>query len=434
MRSIEKVIPYARNPRKNEAAVDAVAASIAEFGFQQPIVVDAKGVIVCGDTRYKAARRIGMTEVPVQVATGLTPAQVKAYRIADNRLSEIAEWDEDLLALEVEELKEQDPDLDLSLLLGFTERELNELLDGEGEPGLTEPDDIPEPPEVPVTEPGDMWLLGEHRLLCGDCTKAADVERLMGKEKVSLLATDPPYFVDYGGKDFQRPKKAVGKSLEHFHDIPAEKAAETVEAFLSIALSHARKNPAIYVWHAHSRFHIIREVFGKLGIIAHQQIIWVKPTLVLGHSIYAYRHEPCVFGWKKGKKPTMVSRKVTNTHGTVWVLGLARTGDPAEEPEFYQDIWELDWEGSGRAKEKGHPTVKPVEVFAIPMRMHTRPGDVCYEPFCGSGTQIIAAEQHDRRCFAVEIEPVYCDVAVRRWEEFTGTKARKEKGDDERSD
>jgi len=150
----------------------------------------------------------------------------------------------------------------------------------------------------------------------------------------------------------------------------------------------------------------------------------VKPTLVLGHSIYAYRHEPCVFGWRKGKKPPMVSRKVTNVHGTVWVLDLKRTGDQ-EDPEFYQDIWELDWEGSGRAKEKGHPTVKPVEVFAIPMRMHTRPGDICYEPFCGSGTQIIAAEQHDRRCFGLEIEPVYCDVAVRRWEEFTGKKARR---------
>jgi DNA modification methylase len=247
----------------------------------------------------------------------------------------------------------------------------------------------------------------------------------MDGHKAQLLATDPPYLVDYTGDN--RPK--AGKDWSNlYHEVDIQDAYGFYKGYLSIALQYIEKDSAIYMWHASKRIDVIQQVFNELGILIHQMIIWVKPCAILTYSIYPWRHEPCIFGWLQGNKPKI--KGAANKTGTVWVTGLLRTGDP-ESPEYYTDIWEVDWDGKKRSPGKDHPTIKPTEVFAIPMRVHTNPGDICYEPFNGSGSQIIAAERLGRRCFAMELEPVFCDVAVRRWEEFTGRKGKRhEKGNE----
>jgi len=283
---------------------------------------------------------------------------------------------------------------------------------------LTYDDEIPKPPKKAVTKPHDLWILGQHRLFCGDSTKQADVKRLMGRRKASLFATDPPYCVDYTGAD--RPTGGKNWS-DVYHETDIEDPARFMIEFYTVGLRYVLNNTALYLWHAGKRRRMIEDVCEELGILIHQQIIWVKPCVVFGYSLYAWRHEPCLLMWIKGKKPPYKPKD--KSIGTIWPVGYIKSGDPTT-PEYYTDVWELDWEGKKRNPGIEHPTVKPVEVFAIPMRVHTRPGDICYEPFCGSGSQIIAAEKLGRRCFALELEPVFCDVAVKRWEEWTGKKAR----------
>jgi DNA modification methylase len=391
---ISRIKPYPANPRVNDAAVAAVAASLKEFGFRQPLVVDADGMLVVGHTRWKAALHLGLTQVPVHVASELTPAQCKAYRIADNQTASIAEWDYELLPVELTDLKDMAFDLNL---LGFDEDELEKLLGPEVKEGLTPPDEIPEPPDEAVTQPGDLWKLGEHFLLCGDSTKAEDVDRVMAGEQAALIATDPPYLVDYTG---ERPNDSGKDWTDTYREIDIKDA----EGFFRSVFTNAKRviapHAAIYTWHAHRRCGVIQKVWADLGILDHQQIIWVKPAPVFGFVYYHFRHEPCMVGWVQGSKP------------------------PHDGQHEFTSVWEVDWKGKARVATE-HPTSKPVELFARPIRKHTRKGDVCYEPFSGSGSQIVAAEQLGRRCRAIEITPTFCDVAVRRWEEFTGKKAER---------
>lgn len=306
---------------------------------------------------------------------------------------------EDYLSLRLDQLREECNDLESENI------------------GNTLPDDIPEPPKEAITKPGDLWILGDHRLLCGSSTVDADVHRLMDGKPAQLLATDPPYMVDYTGAD--RP--GGGKDWSNlYHEVDIPDAEKFYRDFYSIALQYVDEAAGMYLWHADRRLILIRKIWEELGLLVHQHIIWVKPCTVLTFSVYPWRHEPCVFGWRKGHKPHF--RPSKKQIGSVWFVNLLRSGDP-ESPEYYSDIWEVDWEGKKRNTGLDHPTVKPTEIFAIPMRVHTKPGDICYEPFSGSGSQIIAAERLGRRCFAMELEPVFCDVAVKRWEEFTGRKA-----------
>lgn len=394
---IGRVVPYARNPRRNEMAVAKVAASIKEYGFRQPIVVDEEMVIIAGHTRLMAAQQLGLKKVPVHVATGLTQAQVKAYRLADNRTHEEAEWDEELLAIELGELEEQGFELELT---GFDAIELERLLEDDSPEGSSKgEDDVPEVKEEAISKKGDLWLLGGHRLLCGDSTSEEDVRRLFEGQKAQLFSTDPPYLVDYTGAD--RPG-GVGKDWsESYNEVDIKDADKFFSSVFSLAQKLLKENAAWYCWHAHKRAALIEKVWEKLGVINHQQIIWVKPAAVHSYSYYPWRHEPCLMGWHQGHKP---KHDGNNEHGIT-------------------SVWELDWEGKARAGKTEHPTQKPVEIFAIPMRKHTKEGEICYEPFSGSGSQIIAGEKCHRRVYAMEVSPPFVDAAVRRWEKYTGKKA-----------
>jgi len=396
---IGRVRPYERNPRKNDEAVDAVAASIREFGWRQPIVVDGEGVIIVGHTRLKAALKLGVRKVPVHVAAGLSAEQVKALRIADNKTGELATWDLELLPLELAELRAAEFDLST---LGFDMAEVEAMLAPAGNPGNTAADDTPDPPAERdvVTRPGDMWVLGRHRLLCGDSTRAADVDRLMEGKRAALVATDPPYLVDYTG---QRPDHEGGNEggkdwTADYREIDIKDADAFFRAVFANVVRVVAPRAAIYCWHAHKRCGVIQRVWEDLGVLDHQSVVWVKPTPVFGRVFWHFRHEHCIMGWVQGSKP-------------------AHDGDHSME---LSSVWELDWEGKARVIGNEHPTQKPVEIFARPMRKHTRPGDVCFEPFSGSGSQIIAGEREGRRVFAVEISPAFVDVAVRRWELLAG--------------
>jgi DNA modification methylase len=399
---VARLKPYERNPRlHSDDQVAKVAASIASYGWTVPLLVTEDGEVIAGHGRLLAARHLGFDEVPVIRLSHLSPEQVRAYRVADNQLVLAGAWDEELLAAELHALNEAGFDLDLT---GFVQEELDQLLAplDEGD-GLAGEDVIPEPPVNPVSRTGDLWLLDEHRLLCGDSTKADDVIRLMNSEKAILFATDPPYLVDYDGTN--HPSKQGGpdknKDWGASYGITwddSSQGPELYEGFIRQAIEHAvLPNAAWYCWHASRRQAMVEGVWEKFGAFVHQQIVWAKDRGILTRSYYLWQHEPCFFGWLKGNKPPRISDDYPST---VWTLPTVKVGEKTE-----------------------HPTSKPVEVFAIPMRQHTRPGEVCYEPFSGSGSQIIAGATTGRRVYAIEISPQYVDVAVRRWQTASGRTA-----------
>jgi len=379
--------------RHGERNLQTIQASLARFGQQKPIVVGPDGVVVAGNGTLEAARALGWTEIAV-VRTTLEDAERIAFAIADNRSSDLAEWDDEALVKAVEGMDE-----DLREAAGFLEAELDDILEGLRPEGGEDLDDQgpEEPPAVPVTKRGDLWLLGDHRLLCGDSTSAEDMDQLLAGEKAALLATDPPYCVDYTGAD--RPEDSGKDWSETYKEVEIADLGDFLRQTLTAVLPHLRDDAGIYVWHAHLQYPVIHEVFTENGLLLHQPIIWSKPSSTFTYSFYRWSHEPCLFGWKKGHKPPhYLENKITT-------------------------VWEVDWEGKQRIVGNEHPTQKPVELFAIPMRQHTKPGAVVLEPFCGSGSQLIAAEQEGRRCRAMEVAPVFVDVAVRRWEKATGKEA-----------
>jgi len=397
---VDRLIPYARNARTHdEGQVAQIAGSIAEFGFVNPILIGADGGVIAGHGRLMAARKLGLDDVPVIRLGHLSETQRRALIIADNKIAENAGWDEELLRLELTDLKAEDFNLDLT---GFDLSEIDRLLQAEDDGPSSETqegdDEVPEPPVEPVSRMGDLWLLGDHRLLCGDSTNIDDVKRLMNGEKASLFATDPPYLVDYTGAD--RPHGGHDWS-DLYREVDIKDAAGFLRAVFTSALSVCQDNAAWYCWHAHKRAALIEQIWSALGVLNHQQIVWVKPAAIPTHSYYPWRHEPCLMGWKQGNKPP---HKGDNSHSVT-------------------SVWELDWEGSARPVGAEHPTQKPIEVFAIPMRRHTQSGGICYEPFSGSGSQIIAGERLGRSVRAMELQPVFVDVGVRRWEKATGKSA-----------
>jgi len=396
---LEQLIPYARNPRKNADAIATVAASLKEFGWRQPIVVDEDMVILAGHTRLEAARQVGLETAPVHVARGLTPAQARAFRLMDNRAHENAAWDEALLGLEFQDLLGENFDLKLT---GFSDAELDRVLaeavEGtEPQEGGTPPVVIPEPPRNPAARTGDLWLLGKHRLLCGDSTKPEDVRRLMNGERATLFASDPPYLVDYDGSNHPTRNKDWSPSYGTTWD-DASQGAELYDGFIRAAIDEAiTEDAAWYCWHASRRQAMLEACWEKAGAFVHQQIIWVKDRGVLTRSHYLWKHEPCFFGWIKGKRPPTIAEEMLPS---TWVI-------PSLAGEERPD----------------HPTPKPLDCFAIPMRQHVARGGLCYEPFSGSGSQIMGGEATGRRVFAMEISPAYVDVGVERWQAETGRDA-----------
>ena len=551
-----EIVPITRlfcsptNPRKNDAAVPHVAASIRRFGWQQPVVARPTGEVIAGNTRLKAAQELGMSEVPVWWFHG-TDLDAVAFSIADNRSHEFASWDEAELAKLLQQLKAEDS-LDG---VGYSTEDLDALVQQLREQEEIDRDLVDEgaepPPAVAASKLGDLWVLGDHRLLCGDSTNLKDVHRVMAGEKAALVATDPPYLVDYTG---ERPNDSGKDWTGSYREIDIQDADGFFRAVFVNVLDVLGPKGALYCWHAHKRCGDIQRIWRELGILDHQQIIWVKPTPVFGRVYWHFQHEPCVMGWRQGDKPehdgvhehTSVwtvdwdgkARVVGNEHpclhpdalvltdagwrpiaslrageqvyaadGTfhpitnvsshpykspalveirargdstttlasdnhpfllwrdepTWVRADAiEVGDqtmtpamPAGQPDpfpqagtvqiehdgqlwllrrveavdrvpYVGDVWNLSVDGCPSFQTSvgmSHNTEKPVELFVRPIKKHTKPGDVVFEPFSGSGSQIIAAERTGRRCRAIEISPPFVDVAIRRWQKATGQAA-----------
>lgn len=384
---IGRVIPYARNPRHNENAIAKVAASIKEYGFRQPIVVDEEMVIIAGHTRLQAAQSLGLKKVPVHIADGLTPAQIKAYRLADNRTHEDAEWDEELLAIELGELGDLGFDLDLT---GFDTVELEKLLGDVGMDGLTDEDAIPEAPEVAVSKEGDIWLLGDHRLICGDSTKAKTIEKLLGDELADMVFTDPPYNVDYGQsmKDSVRGNKRKIKN---------DNLGVGFYQFLLDACTNMVKvcKGAMYICMSSSELHTLQKAYLEAGGHWSTFIIWAKNTFTMGRADYQRQYEPILYGWPEGSKH-------------YWC------GDRSQS-----DIWNYNKPNVNDL----HPTMKPVELVCRAIENSSKSRDIVLDSFGGSGSTLIACEKLKRQARLIELDPIYCDVIVKRWEEFTGNNA-----------
>lgn len=385
---IDRLVFYARNPRKNEHAVPKMASLIKEFGFKVPVVARSDGSVVDGHLRLMAARHLGMETVPVVLADEWTEAQVKAFRIAVNKSAEFAEWDTAMLKLEVEDLKELDFDLELT---GFELPELEDILGegaGGGTEGQTDPDAVPEAQEEPVSRLGDVWLLGRHRLMCGDSTDAGSVALLMNGSNADLLLTDPPYNVSYEGATKDR-LTILNDSMddEKFRSFLADafKAADTV----------MKNGAAFYIWHADSEGYNFRGAVRDTGWMVRQCLIWVKNSMVLGRQDYQWKHEPCLYGWKDGAAHLWTSDRRQTT-----VLEFNKPNRNGE-----------------------HPTMKPVELFEYQMLNSTNREAVVLDLFGGSGTTMIAAEKNGRSARLMELDPRYCDVIVRRWQDFTGQEA-----------
>lgn len=392
--------PYAQNAKTHgDNQVAKIAASMAEFGWTVPVLVAEDGEVIAGHGRILAAAQLGLTEAPVIVLGHLTEAQRRAYRIADNKLTEMGGWDEALLSTELKGLLAEEFDLSL---IGIADGELDRLLAetgaddgsaGGGQPPVV----VPEPPRNPASRPGDLWRLGDHRLLCGDSTNVEDVRRLMNGERAVLFATDPPYLVDYDGSNHPTRNKDWSASYGTTWD-DSSQGAELYDGFISAAVAEAIiEDAAWYCWHASRRQAMLEACWEKAGAFVHQQIIWVKDRGVLTRSLYLWKHEPCFMGWIKGKRPPKVADE---TLPSTW-----------EMPSFAKD------------ERPHHPTPKPLDAFGIPMRQHVDRGGLCYEPFSGSGSQIMAGEANGRRVYAMEISPAYVDVAVERWQAETGRDA-----------
>ena len=388
-RSPDSITPYPGNPRCNDAAVDAVAASIKAFGFRQPIVVDADGVIIVGHTRWKAAKKIGLKKVPVHVATDLSPEQQRAYRIADNQTASLAEWDYDRLIAELTELGNGEFDLSL---LGFGEKELAQLLHSGLADGLTDPDAVPETPDEAVTQPGDLYILGDHRLLCGDSTLPEAIARVAADAERRMCFPDPPWNVAIGGDGNPRHRQRKGLENDDLSDAD-------YTAFLSAFIRNLRGAVTgdVYCVLGAAQWPTLDACLRAEGYHWSATVIWVKDIFVLGRSKYHRRYEPIWYGWHGSGKSSFA-------------------GDRKQD-----DVWEF----ARPRRSEEHPTMKPVELVARAIENSSQAGDLVFDPFVGSGTTIIACEQLGRGRRAVEIAPRYCDVVVRRWEEFTGRKAER---------
>lgn len=385
--ALDALVPYARNSRTHSAEqIAQIAASIREFGFTNPVLIDEAGGIIAGHGRVLGARTVGLAAVPCLRLVGLSDAQKRAYVIADNKLALNAGWDDALLALEMRDLQGMDFDLGL---LGFDTSEIDQLLAGlDATPeGDTDADDVPEPPAAPVSRLGDVWLLGKHRLMCGDSAKASDVAALMAGAKACLMVTDPPYGVAYVGKT----KDAL--TVEN-DDVDSATLKTMCAAWFDNANLALQEGAYVLATVPAGPLHLIFASDWLDRGWLRQIMVWNKDSMVLGHSEYHYKHEPILFGWKPGKRLANSDRTKT----TVW-----------------------EFKRPKRSTE--HPTMKPVEMWCYAITQHSEQGGGLYEPFSGSGTTIMAAQQTGRICYAMELSPQYVDVAVTRWQNYTGQRA-----------
>lgn len=413
---LEDIKPYENNPRQNDEAVKAVAVSIAEFGWKQPIVVDADGVIIVGHTRLKAAQRLGLATAPVVVADDLTPEQTAAYRLADNKTAELAEWDMDKLALELDGLATFDMEQ-----FGFDASELEYKSEAEQ---LVEDDFDEELPEEPATKPGDIYQLGDHRLMCGDATSSEAVFALMGGGTADCYVTDPPYGVSYVGWTDER------LTIEN-DNIEGEEFVSFLTGAFHAADSVMRQGASFYIWHASSKEDPFIDAMDDIGWKIRQTLVWNKNTFALGRQDYQWKHEPCFYGWKDGAAHYFVEDRTNTTVQEVEIPDLSKaTKDELRlccqrllKQAEKTPTTVIDEDKPARNAE--HPTMKPVRLIGQLVANSTLPGQNVLDTFGGSGTTLIACEQLGRNCYMMELDPAYCDVIIHRWEEYTGGKAEK---------
>lgn len=374
---IDEVKPYPNNPRNNDDGVEAVANSIKEFGWQQPIVVDKDNVIIVGHTRYKAAKKLGMDKVPVVVASNLSPEQVKAYRLADNKTGELTDWDMNLLDDELGDIA----DIDMSDF-GF------DLDIPEDDEEVQEDDFDEEIPEEPKSKVGQIYQLGRHRLMCGDSTNPKMVKKLVGGVQCDLLLTDPPYNVGYEGK--QSSKMTIKNDRQEDDEF----YKFLVDAF-NAAKDNLKQGASFYIWYSSSEVVNFTNAANNSGLSVRENLIWEKNNIVLGRQDYQWKHEPCLYGWVEGGSHSWYSDRKQTT-----VIHF----DKPQRADL-------------------HPTMKPVALFDYQIKNSTKSGDVVLDLFGGSGTTIMACEQDGRNACVMEYDPKYVDVIIKRWEDFTGKKA-----------
>lgn len=381
IKPLKDLIPYARNSRKHSnAQIDQIAASMREWGWTNPVLVDENNTILAGHGRVMAAQKLGIENCPVIIAAGWSDDKKRAYVIADNKISENSSWDEDLLKIEIDDLG----GFDVSLL-GFSDKEITQLLqnvqsvDGE--------DDVPEISDKVASSMGQVWLMGNHKIMCGDSTNADDVRRLLSNVRPTLMVTDPPYGVEYDAswrnKLNKRSDTANGKVLN-------DDQADWSAAYRLF------EGDVGYIWHATSFQHVVYKGIIESGFEVRANIVWVKNKLTISRGHYHYQHEPCFYICRKGKSANWMGDRKQST------------------------VWNID---KNKKSETGHSTQKPVECMRRPIVNNSSPGQVVYEPFSGSGTTIIAAELTGRSCYAIELNPDYVDVAVKRWQTLTGGEA-----------
>jgi site-specific DNA-methyltransferase (adenine-specific) len=383
--AVDKLIPYAKNSRTHSPEqVGQIAASIKEFGFRNPILVDGVGIIA-GHGRLMAAQKLGLDKVPTIDCSDMSESQKKAYIIADNKLAINAGWDNAMLSIEMKDLEDEGFDL---ALLGFDDKELNALLEPEVSEGLTDEDAVPELPKEPKTKLGDIYILGNHRLMCGDSTSITDIEKLINGQPVDMTLTDPPYNVAYEG--------ATKEKLTIINDSMGNDEFRQFLRDAFVAADTVMKQGAVfYIWHADSEGYNFRGACSDAGWKVRQCLIWKKSSLVMGRQDYHWMHEPCLYGWKDGAAHLWSADRKQTT--------ILEFNKPSRNGE--------------------HPTMKPVELFEYQLLNNTKGGDIVLDSFGGSGTTLIAAEKHGRYARIMELDPKYCDVIVKRWEDFTGKKA-----------
>ena len=382
---LEEIKPYEKNPRNNDNAVDAVAASIREFGFKVPIIIDKDNIIVAGHTRYKAAKKLGLKTVPCIKTDDLTDEQVKAFRLADNKVAEQAEWDFDLLNEELETITMDMEQFGFDLPEEKTPTEIIE-------------DDVPDVPEEPKSKYGQVYQLGNHRLMCGDSTKKEDVDKLVRDQKMDLLITDPPYNVEIvGGNHSESPSERKKKGNMTIKNDKMDN--DSFHKFLFDVFTNAynalKDGSSFYCWYASREVVNFQTSIEESGFTVKQELIWNKSSLVMGRQDYQWKHDPCLYGWKE-----------TNSHA--WY------GDRKQTTV-------IDWERPN--KSDLHPTMKPIGLFDYQIRNSSKAGDNILDLFGGSGTTIMACEQNNRNAYVMEYDPKYVDVIIQRWENFTGKKA-----------
>ena len=383
-RNIEDLIPYVKNSRTHsEDQISQIAASIKEFGWTNPILIDGDNGIIAGHGRVMAARKLKYKQVPTIELKNLTETQRKAYIIADNRLALNAGWDNEMLTIELNDLLADGFALEL---LGFDPKELIALLEPEVIEGLTDEDAVPNVPDEPTTKLGDIYQLGKHRLMCGDSCSLADMEKLCHGQLVDMWLTDPPYNVAYEG--------GTGLTIQN-DDMNDEQFRQFLRDAYVTADLVMKPGAVFYIWHADSEGYNFRGAAQDAGWKVRQCLIWKKSSLVMGRQDYHWKHEPCLYGWKEGA-------------GHLWAADRKQT-----------TILEFD----KPTRNGEHPTMKPVGLFEYQMLNNTKGGDIVLDSFGGSGTTMLAAEKHGRYARLMELDPKYCDVIVKRWEDFTGKKA-----------